>query len=778
MMQFHKESPAMGIGNFVISVLLTAAFAISILAGILEALDVTVPYIAMIATGCVAAVLMQLVSLAKERVQILGMAAMLFVPCMIGLVCKTAVSSGIAILCNRILELTGAVTGIIYQPYSVVEQVGEESALLAVTVILMLWLVCGLSCLQRDFHPLLSMGVLIFMVLINGILPQTTAGVWLFVTSLCVGLHFARHRLGDQRLLPAMVVLLLFMTGVVGLFSVMAESSLADSKNGLTASARKHISEAITEHRYGDGKNRAMPMGDFENLGDLEFSDNKMLKIKGATYESLYLRGFVGGNFDGTKWTGIDGGTLTEKDATFYWLHKDGYFGQNLLAKSTQILDPEVEKEVLEYEIENLGADGRVYYTPYELTSLQADGQMILTNQLLTEDDLSARGWTGWSNYEIQTLKNQVKRYPELILTLIENLKAKKLVDFRKAESHYNRFVYENYTYLSKDEQKLMKKYLGKAEFKKGSHMTYEDAKKQILHCLDENVIYAEKLLSDSDGHFVKNFLENDKSGYSVHYATTAALMFRYYGIPARYVEGYLITPDAVKSAEGGDALILTDRDAHAWVEYYQDGIGWLPYEATPPYRDIMEQPEQMQSENQQSVSESGSASLGMEMTEDNYEPEELEKEEEKRSLPWGSIALGGLILILLILFVLAGLHLWKRRKKLAARNADFQQDDLNLAVAAVFQYCMILHASLGIAKRNCSIYDYGAEIGETGGAELEEFYLCIAKVYQKAIYSNTDVTREEWEQVWSYKEKLLTTLKDTCSLPKQAAMKWIQGLY
>ncbi|MBR4020082.1 MAG: transglutaminase domain-containing protein, partial [Firmicutes bacterium] len=707
----------MGIGNFVISILLTATFAISILAGILEALDVTVPYIAMTATGCVAAMLMQLFFLAKERVQILGVAAMLLVPCMIGLFCKTAVSGGIAILCNRILEFAGAVTGIIYQPYSVGEQVSEESALLAVTIILIMWLVCGLSCLQRDFHPLLSMGVLIFVVLINGLLPQTTAGAWLFVTSLCVGLHFARHRLGDQRLLPAMVVMLLFMTGVVGLFSVMDGEPLEERKNGLTASVRQHISDAITEHRYGDGKNRAMPMGDFENLGDLEFSDNKMLKIKGATYESLYLRGFVGGIFDGIKWTGIDGEILTEKKSTFYWLHDGGFFGQNLLAKSTQILDPEVEKEILEYEIENLGADGRVYYTPYELTSLQADGQMILTNQLLTEDDLSARGWTGWSNYEIKTLKNQVKRYPELILTLIENLKAKKLVGFRKAESHYNRFVYENYTYLSKDEQKLMEKYLGKAEFNKGTHMAYEDAKMQILHCLDENVIYAEKLLSDSDGHFVKNFLENDKSGYSVHYATTAALMFRYYGIPARYVEGYLITPDTVKAAAGSESLILTDRDAHAWVEYYQDGIGWLPFEATPPYRDIMEQPEQLQSANQQSVSESGPASLGMEMTEDNYEPEELEREEEKHSLPWGGIVLGGLILIMLMLLVLTGLHLWRRRKRLAARKSAFLQDDLNLAVAAIFKYCMALHTALGITHRNCSIYDYETEINEIGGA-------------------------------------------------------------
>ena len=777
-MQFHNEQPAMGKGNFVISILLTAALAISVLAGILEALGLPVPYMAMMVTGCVGAGLMQLLFLTKKKAQMLGMAAMLTVPCLFGLICKTAVGSGIAILCNRILELAGAATGTIFHPFSVAETVNEATALLAVAILLMLWLTCGLSYLQKNYHPLTAMGILLLMLLINGLLPQASAGAWLLVTGVCVGLHFAWHRLGDVRLLPAMIVLMLFLIGVAAMIAAMAGETLENGKNGLTASVRQRIDKVMTEQRYGDGENRAMPMGNFEELGDLAFSGAEMLKIKGDTYESLYLRGYVGGMFDGMKWTSVDGTTLYEKHAAFYWLHDGGYFGQNLLAKSAEILDPEVDEEILEYEIENIGADGSVYYTPYELTALERDGQNVLNNQLLAEDKLSAKGWNGWGAYKIKTLRNQVKRYPDLILTLIENLKAKEMGDFRNAESHYNRFVYENYTQLTKEERKLMKKYLGEEKIEKGSHLEYEDAKEKILTCLDDNVIYGEKLMESSKQNFVKDFLEVNKSGYSVHYATTAALMFRYYGIPARYVEGYLITPDAAKAAEGSDGLILTDKDAHAWVEYYQDGIGWLPFEVTPPYRDIMEQPEQLSSSNSQTVSENASTSLGMEMIEDNYEPEELEKEEEKHSLPWGNIAVGGLILILLILLIIIGLYLWRRSKKVAARKAAFLQEDLNRAVAAIFKYCMTLHAALGITQRNCSVYAYGTEISEAGGAELEETYLCIAKVYQKAVYSHADVSQEEWEQVWAYKEQLLTTLKETYSLPKRAGMKWLKGLY
>ena len=52
------------------------------------------------------------------------------------------------------------------------------------------------------------------------------------------------------------------------------------------------------------------------------------------------------------------------------------------------------------------------------------------------------------------------------------------------------------------------------------------------------------------------------KKGYDVQFATAATLMFRYYGIPARYVEGYLITPkDAKQMHTHGWKYMLTERD-------------------------------------------------------------------------------------------------------------------------------------------------------------------------------------------------------------------------
>ena len=71
-------------------------------------------------------------------------------------------------------------------------------------------------------------------------------------------------------------------------------------------------------------------------------------------------------------------------------------------------------------------------------------------------------------------------------------------------------------------------------------------------------------------------FLEDAPSGYCVHYATAAAVLLRAAGIPARYVEGYLV------QVTQGEPTTVRGLHAHAWVEYYLDGLGWLVLEATP----------------------------------------------------------------------------------------------------------------------------------------------------------------------------------------------------
>jgi hypothetical protein len=76
------------------------------------------------------------------------------------------------------------------------------------------------------------------------------------------------------------------------------------------------------------------------------------------------------------------------------------------------------------------------------------------------------------------------------------------------------------------------------------------------------------------DRDFVDYFLFDQLEGYCVHFASALAILCRAVGIPARYVEGFVL-PD---ENEGG-RYIVTNSQAHAWVEVYLEGYGWHRYD-------------------------------------------------------------------------------------------------------------------------------------------------------------------------------------------------------
>ena len=73
-------------------------------------------------------------------------------------------------------------------------------------------------------------------------------------------------------------------------------------------------------------------------------------------------------------------------------------------------------------------------------------------------------------------------------------------------------------------------------------------------------------------------FATNFKRGYCQHFAGAMTLMLRYLGIPARVAFGFL--PGSYDPS--AERWIVTDHDAHAWVEVWFEGWGWLPFDPTP----------------------------------------------------------------------------------------------------------------------------------------------------------------------------------------------------
>jgi transglutaminase-like putative cysteine protease len=74
-------------------------------------------------------------------------------------------------------------------------------------------------------------------------------------------------------------------------------------------------------------------------------------------------------------------------------------------------------------------------------------------------------------------------------------------------------------------------------------------------------------------------FLFTSHAGHCEYFATAMTVMLRSIDVPARYVTGFL--PGEYNDV-GGD-YIIRGSDAHAWVEVFFNGYGWITFDPTPP---------------------------------------------------------------------------------------------------------------------------------------------------------------------------------------------------
>lgn len=192
---------------------------------------------------------------------------------------------------------------------------------------------------------------------------------------------------------------------------------------------------------------------------------------------------------------------------------------------------------------------------------------------------------------------------------------------------------------------------------------------------------------------FVSYFLLESRTGYCTYFASAMGVMARIAGIPTRYVEGYLVEP-----AETGSTEVI-GKDAHAWVELYFDGFGWLSFDPTPdgdgmnspqpsPDPDDI-QPEEQPTPTPEPTPEPTS-NVPPDATPAPSLPPKMLPEDEPTALPSDApdhdgssgaprlwlIALGILLLILLLIGI-AALRLYMSTPRYQARKARTAADKL-----------------------------------------------------------------------------------------------------
>lgn len=265
-------------------------------------------------------------------------------------------------------------------------------------------------------------------------------------------------------------------------------------------------------------------------------------------------------------------------------------------------------------------------------------------------------------------------------------------------------------------------------------------------------------------------FLTEAHRGFCIHYATAAAVLYRSMGIPARVTDGFLI------DAQGRRMNDVLGQNAHAWVEVYLDGVGWIPVEVTQrvggasaePEPSPSDEPEPSPSEgpdsppNEPDASPEGSdepqGSATEEPTapspdvteepvvEESPSPEEPQPDEiEKRGhFPWR------ILLIPLCLLML--LPLWYAFRRLLFVQR-IHHPDTGKAAVAIFAYAQQASA-------------YGTETPEL-----------ILQCAEKAVFSNHSIERDELRVSEKALLQMLDTIYPKLNPAQKFRFRFLQGL-
>lgn len=494
---------------------------------------------------------------------------------------------------------------------------------------------------------------------------------------------------------------------------------------------RQSWEQELHSLRY-DEESNSMPEGQLQDLPAWMPTNTAALEITMEQPQKLYLRGFVGEVYTDSAWCPLPDSVMAGQADLFYWLHQNDFYGQGILAQAYHAVGQGETKSIT---VKNISACAERLHLPYA-----AQVQGLADDRMIGDTQILARGDSYTTDYYV----GSIPAWFSLQNTAAEH----ELGSYGICEQAYGEFVRENYLALPAQLRSLLAQLLDDP----GSGKSLSQCKDEILRCLEETMTYQPYIPTENGKvDFASYTLQSSQMGYSVHYATLATLMLRYYGIPARYCEGYFLSAEQASRYSGDQTIVLDETYAHAWTEYYLDGVGWLPFEVTPGYVDK----EELQGEG-----------LGGEGSRTDTSPQHLpdlpqpQSEEPEGQLPSLDILLY-LLMGLLLLLVLATLVLLLRRRLRLRRclRAMAEADD-RTAIAGWFAYgCWLLHWA-GLCSQTAPDYD------------------AVRRLQLEALYSDHVMTAQQRQQAERFADAALKRCKSQWNWLYRLYYRWIKCLY
>jgi transglutaminase-like putative cysteine protease len=251
-----------------------------------------------------------------------------------------------------------------------------------------------------------------------------------------------------------------------------------------------------------------------------------------ADFRSLHWRGRSYDHFDGIRWRRSPG--LPPSLAPSAWYSAWG-------------------RELLEQRIYSLPLDARVLFALHPVMDIDAQSgiQPIVDNV----GDLHYWG-SAAPAYTVRSIRGRPS--PE---------------ELRSAQGD---FVPARQFYLQTPT--LDAEVLALADSILGGLPTQYDKAQALAEWFQREFSYTLELPGSPREATLEHFLLRRRAGHCEYFSTAMAILLRSQGIAAREVNGFL----GGEWSQFGDYLAVTQNQAHAWVEVWFPGFGWVPFDPTP----------------------------------------------------------------------------------------------------------------------------------------------------------------------------------------------------
>ena len=316
----------------------------------------------------------------------------------------------------------------------------------------------------------------------------------------------------------------------------------------------------------------------------ISFSGQTVLEVTLPQDSSTtYLKGYSGTSYSGHSWDRMSFENSENLSAYLDSLSASGYNPQYLTGQFWQLYDKSYMTTVI--KVKNVSNAKKLIYQPY--FSLERSG--LDRREFIEDAYILAKGSTEYSfNSYARQRDSHFEGYGEASIYLPGLLTPNEGVDkYAQAHDIYSNVVMSVCLDAGEENNRLAYEVFGYDYFNGSVTLyTYLQDMRDLLGDRCSYDLEAGKLSEGED--FVRKFLFDTHKGSCTHFASSAVLMLRSAGIPARYAEGFMISESDIRRGEsdgkGNVTVSVKDSSAHAWAEVYISGYGWIPVEMTPGY--------------------------------------------------------------------------------------------------------------------------------------------------------------------------------------------------